>query len=47
MSTFEESAREDQDEPGEQPREAEEPTTLPEEPDLAPEDDEQEQRQRI
>lgn len=47
MSTFEEPAREGQDKPGEQPREAEEPETLPEEPDLAPEGDEQEQPQRI
>jgi hypothetical protein len=48
MSTFEEPPREDEELPGEQPREVEEPDTLPHEPDLAPpEDDEQEQRQRI
>jgi hypothetical protein len=48
MSTFEEPRREEEELPGEQPREAEEPGTLPHEPDLAPpEDDEQEQRQRI
>ena len=47
MSTFDEPEREDDSPPSEEPREAEDPRTLPEEPDLAPEGDEQEQRQRI
>jgi hypothetical protein len=44
VSIFEEPARDDESPPSEEPREAEEPETLPEEADLAPENDEREQR---
>jgi hypothetical protein len=46
MSTIDEPRPEEQL-PGEEPREAEEPDTLPHEPDLAPPEEDDERRERL